>query len=232
MEDSYEPNQYEVLRVDETASSREIAKAFLTASSFGPWEYTGDERVQVAVAQRRIEAYRVLSDPVLRATYDREQGYTKDDLARRIGHKGAEWGLAWAFLFGLLAFFFMLDHENMSRMFGVHFAPDFTERRVEVEDPDVGYRFEGEFHSTDSRWDWVLNSWLALSLGPAIVTGFLAAGGPYVLNRVAGEVISRMRSDGYRDTWVRAGFWLFAVLVPIAAWVEVARYGLGRVPYT
>jgi len=231
----YGLNQYEVLGLDETASSRDIVNAYLKPRQVWVdrlWQaverHGHDEDTQVVVQRCWDEAYRVLGDPALRAGYDSDLGYTRSDLAHRIGHRWDGWGLAWAFLFGFLALLFLLDHENISRMLGSHFAPSFTESEVQNEEG----RWVGEFHSSDSRWEWVLNSWLLLSLCPAIMTGLVAWGGGVVLNRVAGEVIAWARYDGYHDTWVRVGFWLLAVLVPLAAWVQVWRYGLGSIPYT
>jgi DnaJ-class molecular chaperone len=92
MGDFYEPNHYEILNLDETASSRDIVKACLSAP-YSPADLQWAKDTQQVMQQRCDEAYRVLGDPVLRASYDREQGYTKQHLARRIGHSRAAWGM-------------------------------------------------------------------------------------------------------------------------------------------
>jgi len=143
--------------------------------------------------------------------------------------------MTWAVLFGFLAVFFLFDHENMSRMIGSNFAPGFYEVREYIDEEickDDGRtcvqgHFEGKFYSTNAAWKWMLNSWLALSLGPALVTAGVALGGREILNRTVGRIIASLRSEGHSDTWVRAGAWLVAALVPIAVFVYVALYGLG-----
>ena len=239
-EGSYQPNHYEVLGLDETASTRAIAKAFLAGDDRWAWY----ERVAETVARRREEAYRVLGDPVRRAAYDMQQGHTKDYLARRIAQSSKEWSVAWAVLFGFLALLFFVDHENMSRMIGSNFAPDFAERRAYVEqeiceDRDgwiiecaPGY-FEGEFHSSDERWQWVLNSWVTLSLGPAVLAGVVAFGGYHLFKHMAGKIIAWVRYEGHADTWVRVGLWFLVLLIPLTIFIQLARYGLGvSTPYT
>ncbi|MFH1141645.1 MAG: hypothetical protein V1724_08330 [Chloroflexota bacterium] len=229
----YERTHYDVLGLGETASTKEVSRAFLNMSRPGA-------PVGEVAARRCEEAYSVLADPVRRAVYDGEMGYSKEFLAKRIGHSGAGWGMTWAVLFGFLAVFFLLDHENMSRMIGSNFAPGFYEVQEYIDEEICkddgqtcaqGY-FRGKFFSTNASWEWLLNSWLALSLGPALVTGAVALGGREVLNRTAGRIIASVRSEGHTDTWVRAGLFLVAALAPVAVVIYVALYGLGGLtPY-
>ena len=229
----YERTHYDVLGLEETASTREVSRgAYPTRAR----EYFYDESMSAeAAARRRKEAYSVLADPVQRAVYDRKIGYSKEYLAQRVGHSGAVWGTTWAVLFGFLAVFFLFDHENMSRMIGSNFAPGFYEVREYIDEEICkddgrtcveGY-FSGHFFSTDASWEWVLNSGLALSLGPALVTGAVALGGRKALNWTAGRIIASVRFEGRTDTWVRTGVWLVAVLAPVAVFIYVALYGLG-----
>ena len=193
------------------------------------------------MAHRRQQAYAVLGDPVSRAVYDQELGYSKADLARLIGSR-AGWGTTWAILFGLLALFFLLDHENLSRMVGSNFTPDYYEVREYVDEEicrERGCREEctpgyyvGRFHSSNPQWEWVLNSWLALPLAPALITGLTAWSGHQFINGAISRIIVSLRYLGHADSWVRSVAFMVVLLLPIAVNIFVASYGLGMItPY-
>ena len=88
---------YHVLGLTEAASSEEIEQALHVER--WPWHLV-EEGGREFVTAKRVEAYGVLNDPVSRLAYDKAQGYTKGQLAARIGDETSIWGQAWLILFG------------------------------------------------------------------------------------------------------------------------------------
>ena len=224
-DDCREPTHYDILGIRADASSRAIAKAFMTDHT-----YLRDEEDVAAVrARRREEAYRVLGDPVLRSGYDQQQGNTRGRLADLIATK-SDWGSAWAALLGLLAIALVIGTGNVSRMVGRNFAPDFAEQQVWVPGEICGEdgvgrvtgcvpgRWESEFHSSNGTWRWALNNWLTMGLAPAALIGGVGLGGRRLVNRMAGHGIAWVRDEGYKDTWVRIGIWVLVAAVGLSLW--------------
>ena len=83
-------------------------------------------------------------------------------------------------------------------MFGSTLAPGFEE--------DLG-----RFYSTDASWEWVLNSWLAMSLGPALTFGVFAFAYK-LINWLMGKVVAPVRYAGHSDKLVRTVIWVVMML--------------------
>jgi len=153
----------------------------------------------------KIKAYEVLRDPIKRATYDEQLGYTKADIASEIASdKG--FGRWWAYMCGFWAFIFLSAHEVSPRIVGKIFAPDFEFIWGSRVNPD-GYTYL----SSDAAWQALLNSWLAMFLAPIAILVILAYLGYRWIDVPLSRIISPVRCSGFSDVYVRSFCWILVV---------------------
>lgn len=223
-----EPNHYELFALDEGASSREIRRAYLGGPHTWPpgpwrWAFFHNPKLVERLDERCHEAYRVIGDPENRRAYDEHQGFTREHLARRIGRRWATWGVVWIITFVLLGFGVTLDgSENVAMLLGNAFAPDFHQQ-WRIVGPDQ--HRELIYFSSNEQWESALNNGNLMSFVPGLLLMGIGVGGAVVLNRVAGEIIARVRCRGYRDTFVRGFIWAFTVAGPAAVFLMILTYG-------
>lgn len=204
---------YHVLGLTEAASSEEIEQALHVER--WPWHLV-EEGGREFVTAKRVEAYGVLSDPVSRLTYDQAQGYTKGQLAARIGDETSIWAQTWLILFGVIALIMIVGGpHHPARAIGSAFAPGFEEVIVRKDGacafPPCPERYEREFRSTSDFWESALNGFAPWVIPPIlmIVVGF-ALRSP--VSRAAGYVVALARFQARRDGPAR-----FAMLIAVAA---------------
>jgi curved DNA-binding protein CbpA len=206
-------NHYDVLGLTEAASTNAVKKAYL----FGEWHGYNDDVPDSLKIEQLDEAYAQLGDPVKRLVYDTQEGFSQRHLSSRIGGAGY-WWRTWAICFGLLSFLVLFAlQENISRLVGSNFAPEFREDRYYV-DREVciyeeskgkevcreGY-FESWFYSSNSFWEWSLNSRLGLPLASAMLTGAIGLLGGIYIHIAIARIIASVRYAGNSDRLVRAG---------------------------
>lgn len=218
--DAFQPiNHYSVLGLSEASSSATVA------SSFGPnrWPWhLATEQDRANASERCRAAYHVLNDPVSRAAYDKQNGYTIGHLAAVIGDWQASWGRLWLAMLVLAALIvFLGSGDQARRVVGSKLAPGFDEVAVLHQAEPCGPQqvvcleasyFEREFRSTSDFWQSILAAdvaWWTLPPAILVLSGLLL--GP-VVNRAAGYAVAAVRLVGYRDTFVRA-----ALVVPVLA---------------
>jgi hypothetical protein len=204
---------YQVLGLTEAASSEEIEQALHVER--WPWHLV-EEGAREFVTKKRVEAYVVLNDPATRLAYDRQRGYTKGQLAARIGDATSIWGQAWLILFGIIALIMVVGGPyHPARAIGSVFAPGFEEVIVRKDEscsfPPCPERYEREFRSTSDFWESVLNGFAPWLIPPIIIVivGF-AARSP--VSRAAGYFVALARFGERRDGPAR-----FAMLIAVAA---------------
>jgi hypothetical protein len=204
---------YHVLGLTEAASSEEIEQALHVER--WPWHLV-EEGGREFVTTKRVEAYGVLNDPVSRLIYDKAQGYTKGQLAARIGDETSIWGQTWIILFGIIALLMVVGGpHHPARAIGSAFAPGFQEIIVRNDGtcafPPCPERYEREFRSSSDFWKSVLNGFVPWVFPPIIVVVVgLALRAP--VSRAAGYVVATERFQKHRDGPAR-----FVMLIAVAA---------------
>lgn len=217
-------NHYQVLGLTEAASSKEVAHSLHVER--WPWHLV-EEGARELVTRKRVEAFGVLSDPVSRLAYDREQGYTKGQLARRVGDESSVWGQVWLVLFGVIAFIMVVGGPyHPARAIGSAFAPGFEEVIVREDKPCLfppcSDQFEREFRSTSGFWQSLLNGWFPW-VAPPIMMVAVGVTMRSVISRAAGYVVAMARFQERRDGPARFMMLLVTAAVPI---VFLALYAL------
>jgi hypothetical protein len=206
---------YERAGVKVAASKKSIDWSF---RSLGKWANSLEGQIQVQNYSAgedyffigKIKAYKVLRDPIKRATYDEQLGYAKADIALEIASdKG--FGRWWAGLCALWASVVLFVDEVFARMLGNFFAPDFEALWINRVNPN-GLTYL----SSDPVWQGLLNSWLAMSLAPAAAIGILAYLGYRWIDVPLSRIIAPVRCSGFSDIYVRSFCWVL-VLSPHVA---------------
>jgi hypothetical protein len=232
-----EPNHYELFSLDETASSWEIRQAHRHGPSTwlpGPWRWSffHNPRLVARLDERCHEAYAVIGDPKKRLEYDKEQGFTRQHLARQIGRKGATWGVVWMLLFVALGALLFGGQDNLPRMLGSAFAPGFHEH-VQLVHTDLGATYyESTFISSNETWQRALNNRNVVGVLPGTLSLLVGIVGGIGLNRGAGWTVARVRFAGYRDLWARSLIWVVTLGIPAIVLVQILRFGSGSVTTT
>jgi hypothetical protein len=232
-----DPNHYELFSLDETASSWEIWQAYRHGPSTWPpgpwrWSFFHNPRLVAKLDARCHEAYAAIGDPKKRLEYDEQQGVTRRSLARRIGRKGATWGIVWLLLFVALAAPLFGGQDNLPRMLGSAFAPDFHEHIELVRNDLGGTRYESTFISSNEMWQRALNDRTVVGVLPGMLSLLVGIGGGIGLNRVAGWIVARVRFAGYRDVWARSLIWVATLGIPALVLLQILRFGSGSVATT
>lgn len=232
-----DPNHYELFSLDETASSWQIWHAYRHGPSTwlpGPWRWSffHNPRLVAQLDERCHEAYAVIGDPRKRLEYDKQLGVTRQNLAGRIGRKGATWGVVWLLLFAALAVPLFGGQDNLPRMLGSAFAPDFHEHLDLVHTQLGATYYESTFVSSNGTWQRALNSNIVLGVLPGALALLVGIAGGIGLNRGAGWLVAKVRFVGHSDTWVRCLIWVATLGLPALVLVQILRFGSGSVVTT
>jgi hypothetical protein len=206
----------QVLGLTEAASSEEIEQALHVER--WPWHLV-EEGARGFVTQKRVEAYGVLNDPITRLAYDKERGYTRGQLAARIGDETSIWGQAWLILFALIALIMVIGGPyHAARAVGVAFAPGFEEVIVRengaCDFPPCPDRYEREFRSTISFWESVLSGFATWAVPPILMI-VIGLGLRSLVSRAAGYIVAMARFQKRRDGPTRLAALIAVAAVPI-----------------
>ncbi len=182
-----------------------------------------------------------LVDPVKRALYDHELGFDESTISHAILSEPNSWKGILKYGLACLAFLLVLAGENVVRMYGFMFAPDFKEtvaiefgeferedgmgRVVEVSD----HRYYSVFSSSSKSWQFILgHPTLLLQLPTVAALVLLALKWSVGVDRVVSRRIARVRMNGEDDTSERRLWASLTTLFVSSLWLAFYLFGYNR----
>jgi len=183
-----------------------------------------------------------LVDPVKRALYDHELGFEEPTVSQAIQGEQNSWKGILKYGLACLAFLLVLAGDNVVRLYGFAFAPDFKERQamefgeferedgmgrvVEVSD----HRYYSVFSSSSKTWQFVLgHPTFLLQLPTVAALVLLAMKGSAWVDRFVTRRIVRVRMNGEDDTLERRLWVALAALFVGTLWLQVFLFGYDRI---
>ena len=183
-----------------------------------------------------------LGDPVKRALYDHELGYDESTIRQAIQREQNPWKGILKYGLVCLAILLVLAGENVVRLYGFAFAPDFKERQVielgEFEREDgmgrvveaSDHRYYSVFSSSSRTWQFVLrHPTFLLQLPTVAALVLLAMRGSAWVDRFVTRRIVRVRMNGEDDTSERRLWVALAALFVGTLWLVVFLFGYDRI---
>ena len=223
---------YPETQLSVAASSREIRKAYLCAKTSSP-----DEN-----AAKKMAELEKLIDPVKRTHYDHELGFDEYTISQAIQSEQNSWKGILKYGLACLALLLVLAGENVVRLYGFAFAPDFQERReiefgeFEREDgrgrvvESSDHRYYSVFSSSSKTWQFVLgHPTFLLQLPTVAALILLSLKGSIWLDRFVSKRIARVRMNGEDDTSERKLWVALAALFVGSLWLLVFLFGYDRI---
>lgn len=213
------------------ATSREVRQDYLISKTC-PRAEDG--------AKQSVELEKLI-DPVKRALYDHELGFDESTISQAIQNESNSWtgilkyGLAWLAVLSLFA------SDNVVRLYGFMFAPNFTETRavkfgeferengmgrvVEVSD----HRYYSVYSSSSKTWQFILaHPTFLLQLPTVAALVLIALKGSKWFNRFVSKRIAYARVNGEDDTLERRIWVAFALLSVSSLWLVAYLFGYNR----
>jgi hypothetical protein len=213
------------------SSTKELRQVYLAAKQSKPCGYD----------EQQMQELETIAEPTSRARYDEQLGFDGAMLREAVASQDGSWFTVIKYGAGILAFFTLLVGDNLCRLYGYVFAPDFKEHTVMIEgsfEKEDGFgrvtevsdhAFISDFYSSSKVSQFILKHPLfALQLPSILVLWWMAANGSKAWNRFVAGRITEVRLHGEDDTSTRRRWVVLSWLAVLLPWLVLFLFGYDR----